>query len=208
LARDTDLADWITPGARATLVWYEAAQPGPDGIVMYQVAGPVLEQVPASPVFLLAPVERSGFAGRLYRNEATLVELRRFLDSCVLAEGWMSDALDCVFARTQARALALVDGWRTGPERPVVPYRRDLEAFLCDDLPVFVSAAAYATAQGAAETFTTASVCAGCGEAEDASVFFWTLHHDGRVRVCLLIENEGGRWTCRLHPFEFEQEAA
>lgn len=201
----TDLPDWITPGARATLIWYDAAQLGPDGTGVYVVSGPVLEQVPASPYFLLAPLQQSEFAGRLYRNEVSLPELRRFLDRCVLARGSMSDALDCVFTHAQASALALVDGWRTGAERPVVPYRRDLEAFLCDDLPVFVSADAYAAAQEAAEAFARASVCAGCGDAADASVFFWTRQRDDHVRICLLIENEDGCWTCRLHPFEFEK---
>jgi hypothetical protein len=207
-ATDTDLPCWIAPGERATLIWYEGAQLAPDGSGIYQVSGPVLERAPTSRYFLLAPLREGEFAGRLYRNEATLAELRDFLDQCVLAEGWMSDALDCVFTRAQARPLPLLDAWRAGSERPIVPYRADLEAFLCEDLPVFVSPAAYAAAQAGAETFATASVCAGCGEAEDAAVFFWTARRHGRVRVCLLIENEGGRWTCRLHPFEFESDTA
>jgi hypothetical protein len=202
---ETDRPDWIAPGERATLIWYEAAQRAPDGTGIYQVSGPVLERAPTSPYFLLAPLQKSEFADRLYRNEATLAELRDFLDQCVLAEGWISDALDCVFTRAQARPLALLDAWRVS-ERPLVPYRADLEAFLCDDLPVFVSPSAHAAAQGAAESFATASVCSGCGQAEDAAVFFWTAPSPGRVRVCLLIENEGGRWTCRFHPFEFERK--
>jgi len=28
------------------------------------------------------------------------------------------------------------------------------------------------------------------------------------VRVCFLIHNDAGIWTCRLHPFEFAKEAA
>jgi hypothetical protein len=202
---DTNPPGWIAPGERATLIWYEAAQRAPDGIGIYQVSGPVLEHAPTSPYFLLAPLREGDFADRLYRNEATLAELRDFLEQCVLADGWMSDALDCIFTRAHARPLTLLDAWRAG-ERPVVPYRPDLEAFLCDDLPVFVSRAAYAAAQGAAESFAMASVCAGCGQAEDAAVFFWTVHQHGRIRVCLLIENEGGHWTCRFHPFEFERK--
>jgi hypothetical protein len=201
----TDLPEWIVPGERATLIWYEAAQRAPDGTGIYQVSGPVLERAPTSPYFLLAPLRQGDFADRVYRNEATLAGLRDFLDQCLLADGWMSDALDCVFTRAQARPLTLLDAWREG-ERPVAPYRPDLEAFLCDDLPVFVSLPAYAAAQGAAESFAMASVCAGCGQAEDAAVFFWTAPCHGRIRVCLLIENEGGRWTCRFHPFEFERQ--
>jgi len=26
------------------------------------------------------------------------------------------------------------------------------------------------------------------------------------VRVCFLIHNDAGVWTCRLHPFEFAKE--
>jgi hypothetical protein len=28
------------------------------------------------------------------------------------------------------------------------------------------------------------------------------------VRVCFLIHNDAGVWTCRLHPFEFAKETA
>ncbi len=204
----TDLPDWIEPGHTATLIWYDAVRDRPDGVRMYQVAGPVLEPGIASPYFLLAPLERSEFAGRLYRGEVTLPELRDFLEHCILAEGWMSDALDSVFTRAEARPLPLLDAWRALPDRPLVPYRADLDGFFRDDLPVYVSPEAYAAARGAHESFRTASVCAGCGEAEDAGVFFWTLSRDRRVRVCFLIQNEGGRWTCHLHPFEFEKEPA
>jgi len=118
----------------------------------------------------------------------------------------MSEALDVVFTRAESRALTVLDAWRALADRPLVPYQSDLDAFLCEDLPpVYVSPEAYAAAQQVPEAFATAWVCAGCGEAEDAGVFFWTLSRDQRVRVCFLIQNEGGRWTCRLHPFEFEK---
>ena len=51
-------------------------------------------------------------------------------------------------------------------------------------------------------------MCDECGEAEDAGVFLWTARGEGTVRVCFLIQNDAGIWTCRLHPFEFNREAA
>jgi hypothetical protein len=204
----TDFPDWIEPGQTATLIWYDGVQDRGDGARTYQVAGPVLDIGPASPYFLLAPLEQSEFAERLYRGEATLPTLRSFLDDCVLAEGSMSEGLDMVFTRAEARLLPVLDAWRALPDRPVFSYRTDLDAFLGDGLPLYVSSDAYGAAQRSPELFATAWVCAGCGEAEDAAVFFWTLARGGRVRVCFLIQNEGGRWTCHLHPFEFEKEPA
>jgi hypothetical protein len=63
-------------------------------------------------------------------------------------------------------------------------------------------------AQQEPEQFATAWVCDECGEAEDAGIFFWTVHRGPVVRVCLLIHNDAGVWTCRLHPFEFAKETA
>jgi hypothetical protein len=202
----TDFPDWIEPGQTATLIWYDGVQDRGDGARTYQVAGPVLDIGPASPYFLLAPLEQSEFAERLYRGEVTLPALRSFLDHCILAEGSMSEGLDVVFTRAEARLLPVLDAWRALPDRPVLTYRADLDAFLGDGLPLYVSSDAYGAAQRSLESFATAWVCAGCGEAEDAAVFFWTLARDRRVRVCFLIQNEGGRWTCHLHPFEFETE--
>ena len=204
----TDLPDWITPGEAATLIWYDAVEAWPGGLRAYQVAGPVLEGAPSTPYFLLAPLAEDGFAGQLYRDGATLSELRRFLERCILAEGEMSETLELVLTRAEAPPLSVLDGWRALPERPLVPYHDALDAFLGDGPPVYVSPEAYARAQGTSEGFATAWVCASCGEAEDAGVFFWTLARDRRIRVCLLIQNEGGRWTCRLHPFDFEAASA
>lgn len=203
----SDLAAWITPGQAATLIWYDAVEARPGGVRAYQVAGPVLDRAPSTPYFLLAPLAADGFAGRLYRDAVTLPDLRRFLEGCILAEGEISEALDIVFTRAEAEPLAVLDAWRALPERPLVPYHEALDAFLGDGPPIYVSPQAHGWAQRIREGFATAWVCAGCGEAEDASVFFWTLAREGRVRVCLLIQNEGGRWTWRLHPFDFEAAA-
>jgi len=202
----TELPGWIEAGQTATLIWYDVAQDRPDGTRMYRVSGPVLDIAPPSPYFLLAPLEQSEFAGRLYRGEVTLPELRRFLDHCILAEGWMSEAFDSVFARAEAPLLPVLEAWRALPDRPLLAYHADLDAFLGDGPPLYVSPDAYGAVQRAPESFVTAWVCAECGEAEDAAVFVWTLARDRRVRVCFLIQNEGGRWTCHLHPFEFDKE--
>jgi hypothetical protein len=204
----TDLPDWITPGEVATLIWYDSMETRPDGLRAYQVAGPVLERAPARPYFLLAPLAEDGFAGRLYRDDVSLADLRRFLERCILAEGDMSETLEMVFTRAEARPLSVLDAWRELPERPLLPYHEALDAFLAEGPPVYVSPEAHARARSIPEGFATASVCAGCGEAEDAGVFFWTLARGHRIRVCLLIQNEGGRWTCRLHPFDFEAASA
>jgi hypothetical protein len=204
----SDLPDWIRPGDAATLIWYDAMEARPDGLRAYPVAGPILERAPATPYFLLAPLAEDGFARQLYRHDVTLTDLRRFLECCILAEGEMSETLDLVLTRAEAPPLSVLDGWRALPERPLIPYHDALDAFLDDGPPVYVSPEAHAWAQGTPEGFATASVCAGCGEAEDAAVFFWTLARARRIRVCLLIQNEGGRWTCRLHPFDFEAAPA
>ena len=51
-------------------------------------------------------------------------------------------------------------------------------------------------------------MCDECGEAEDAAAFLWTAHAGPAVRVCFLIQNDAGVWSCRLHPFDFLKEAA
>ena len=58
-----ELPSWIAPGDAATLVWYSGRGESADGMPLYQVAGPALDIPPASPYFLLAPVEREDFAG-------------------------------------------------------------------------------------------------------------------------------------------------
>jgi hypothetical protein len=70
-----------------------------------------------------------------------------------------------------------------------------------------VTPEAYAAACGAPELFSLAWVCDECGLAEDAAAFLWTAHAGETVRVCFLIQNDGGVWSCRLHPFEFSKEA-
>jgi len=197
--------DRLSPVQTATLIWYDASERRPDGVAAYQVAGPVLERVPEWPCFLLAPVEEGAFADRLYRGEVGLAELRTFLGRCVLALGWMTPELDCVYARAEAEPLGLLDA-ESLPERPVLPYLADIDAFLHEGLPVFVSPEALAAARREPECCALASVCAACGEADDASVFLWTRHVGGQVRVVLLIQNEDGRWTCRLYPFDFERD--
>src|SRR5262249_31575810 len=205
----TELPRWTEPGASATLIWYDAVDVRPDGVRVYQVSGPVLDAAPPSPYFVLAPLQQSGFADRLYRGEVTLPELRSFLEHCSFAHGALGDGLDVVFTRAEVGVLTLLDAWTTSADRPLVPYSPELDAFLWDDAPpIFVSPEAYREAQQSSERFRIASVCAGCGEPDDASVFFWTRRGAGRVRVCFLIQNEGGCWTCRLHPFEFESTDA
>jgi len=204
----TDPAAWIEPGEMATLIWYDGVGGGPDESRTYQIAGPLLERPPRSPYVLLAPSEAGAFSGRLYRGEVALGELRRFLSGCTLAQGRVDGSLETVVTRAEAPALAVLDAWRGVPERPVLPYAADISAFLHRDLPVHVSSEAYAAAQRAEETFERAWVCAECGDPEDMSVFLWTAHRARSVRVFLLIENEGGRWSCHLHPFEFAKEAA
>ena len=199
---------WAEPGQTAMLIWYDAVTSGPDGHRVYQVAGPLLERPPSSPCFLLAPSAAGAFSGQLYRGAVTLDELRIFLGRCVLASGHMDSSLETVVTRAEAPALSVLDAWRDTPDRPLLPYFADIAAFLPRDLPVYVSGEAHAAARRADETFERAWVCAECGDPEDMSVYLWTARRGPGVRVVLLIENEGGRWTCHLHPFEFEGEPA
>ncbi len=198
---------WIQPGLTATLIWYDGVGEARGGDRLYQVAGPVLEPVPASPYFLLAPLERSAFAGRLYRAEVSLADLRAFLGDLDVAEGHLSDELEFVATRRRAPLLPVLDAWGETAPAEVLPYLSDLNAFLPSDSgPLFVTPEAHAGLQREPERFGTAWICDGCGEAEDASVFLWTTHRDGFVHVRLAIENQGGVWTCRLHPFKFPRE--
>ena len=81
----------IAPGEAATLVWYSGRGESAEGVPLYQVAGPALDSPPASPYFLLAPLERGDFASQLYRGQVGLAELRDFLGDCTLAQGEMSE---------------------------------------------------------------------------------------------------------------------
>lgn len=197
---------WIEPGASATLIWHGAVASRPGSGRVYVVSGPILEQPPASPYFILAAEEDGDFAPQLYRGLVTLPELRAFLSRCRIARGALVDDQQYVATDEEAPALAVLDDWRGAPDRPVLPYLGDINAFMPASAPLYVTAEAHAAAQREPEQFGTAWVCDECGEAEDAGVFFWTAHRGSRVRVCFLVHNDAGVWTCRLHPFEFAKE--
>jgi hypothetical protein len=199
---------WIEPGASATLIWHGAAASRSDGGRLYVVSGPILEQPPASPYFILAAEEDGDFADRLYRGQVALPELRAFLARCRVARGELVDDQQYVATAEELPVLAVLDAWRDRPGPPALPYLDDINAFMPASAPLYVTAEAHAAAQQEAEQFGTAWVCDECGEAEDAGVFFWTVHRGPAVRVCFLIHNDAGVWTCRLHPFEFAKETA
>jgi hypothetical protein len=199
---------WIEPGASATLIWHGAAASRPGGGHLYSVSGPALEQPPATPYFILASVEDGAFAGQLYRGQVTLQDLRAFLSRCRIAHGALVDEMQYVATSDEAAVLPLLDGWREEAGAPVLPYLDDINAFMPAAAPLYVTADAHEAARREPEQFTTAWVCDECGDAEDAGVFFWTAHRGSAVRVCFLIHNDAGIWTCRLHPFEFAKEAA
>jgi hypothetical protein len=199
---------WIDPGASATLIWHGGVASQPGGGRLYVVSGPVLERPPASPYFILAPEDAGDFAIRLYRGQVALPELRAFLARCRIARGALVDDLQYVATDEEVPALALLDDWREAPGPPPLPYLDDINAFMPGSAPLYVTAEAHATAQREGEQFGTAWVCDECGDAEDAGVFFWTVHRGPAVRVCFLIHNDAGVWTCRLHPFEFVKETA
>ncbi len=203
-----DSLSWIQPGLSATLIWYDGMAETPDRRYVYQVAGPVLEIPPASPYFLLAPLEQSDFAGRLYRAEVSLADLRRFLGGCDVGEGGLTEDLDFVAVRRRAPPLPLLDAWGHNAPGEILPYRSDIDAFLpADSHPLFVTADAYRSLQREPDRFATTWICEECGEPEDAAVFLWTTHQDNVVQVRLSIENRGGVWTCRLCPFKIRKEA-
>jgi hypothetical protein len=199
---------WIEPGASATLIWHGAAASQPGGGRLYVVSGPILEQPPASPYFILAAEEDGDFAVQLYRGHVTLPELRAFLSRCRITRGALVDDQQYVATAEEVPVLAVLDDWRERPGPPALPYLDDIGAFMPASAPLYVTAEAHAAAQSEPEQFGTAWVCDECGEAEDAAVFFWTAHRGPRVRVCFLIHNDAGVWTCRLHPFEFAKETA
>ncbi len=202
-----DRPAWIAPGQAVTLVWYEGRLDRPDGARLYQVAGPTLDPAPPTAGFLLSPVAQDGFADRVYAGQATLADLQAFLEGSTLAAGQLVDGGEWLVAHAETAPLALLEGWDGEPARPLVPYEREIGAFLPGDLLLRVSPEAYAGASTSPEGFRTAWVCDECGEAEDAGVFLWTRRRGPRVRVLLLIVNEAGVWTCHLHPFEWAPEA-
>jgi hypothetical protein len=199
---------WIAPGAVATLVWHDGAVDREDGARLYQVAGPILDGLAVTPFFLLSPVGGAAFAERLYQGRASLGDLVAFLASATLARGALLPGSEWLTVRQEAGVLALLDAWDTAADRPLLPYEREIAAFLSGDALLHVSAEAHAAASEAAERFATAWVCEECGQADDAAVFLWTRRRGERVRVRLLVENQAGLWTCHLHPFDFAREAA
>ncbi|HUM16927.1 MAG TPA: hypothetical protein VL086_14630 [Candidatus Nitrosotalea sp.] len=199
---------WIEPGASATLIWHGAVASRPGDGRLYSLSGPAFERPPASPYFLLAPVEAGAFAGRLYRGQVALPELRTFLLGCRIARGALVDEMQYVLAAEEAPVLPLLDAWLDAAAAPALPYLDDINAFMPASAPLYVTADAHAAARREPEQFATAWVCDECGDAEDAGTFFWTAHREDAVRVCFLIQNDAGAWTCRLHPFEFAKESA
>lgn len=203
-----DAPEWIRPGDTATLLWHGARAARPGGPWMYQVAGPALEGLPAAQCFLLAPTEREDFAARLYRGAVGLPALRDFLSECRVARGELIDDGEFLAVTDEAPVLPLIEAWKAGPGRPVVPYLEDLAAFMPADRPLYVDPVAHAAAQREPELFRMAWVCDECGDAADAGIFLWTAHQDNGIRVCLLIHNDAGIWQVSLHPFEFPKETA
>jgi hypothetical protein len=159
-------------------------------------------------MFLVSPVEQDEFASRLYEGQATLSDLVGFLERCALVRGRLVDGGEWLAALAEVAPLPLLDALDLVSDRPLVPYEREIGAFLPGNRLLRVSPEAYARAAAAAERFATAWVCEECGEASDAGVFLWTRHRGDRVRVRLLIDNEGGVWTCHVHPFEWALEPA
>lgn len=90
----SDVPAWMGAGATATLIWYDGVVDEPGGLRVYQIAGPLLEKPPRSPHLLLAPAAEGAFGERLYRGEAGLAELRRFLSVCTIAQGRIDASLE------------------------------------------------------------------------------------------------------------------
>jgi hypothetical protein len=201
-------ADWVAPGAVATLVWHEGALDRADGARAYQIAGPVLEPADAGPLFLLCPERESGFAERVYDGQASSDDLRAFLGGAALAHGRVEAGGEWLAVRAEAPVLPLLAAWDVGAPPPLVPYEREIAGFLPGDALLHVSPEAHARAAAAAERFATAWVCEECGDARDAAVFLWTRRDGDRVRVRLLVDNQAGLWRCHLQPFAFAREAA
>jgi len=200
--------DWIRPGVRATLIWVDGDREFPSGRRCYEVAGPALEERPPSPFFVVAPLAQSEFAGRLYRGQVTLDNLRRFLGECRIVRGGLSEGCDVLVAAEEAPLLPLLDEWAGDEGGALVPYRDEIEAFLSDDHALHVTANAHLAAQRFPEHFGSTWVCEACGEPEDAANFLWTVHRGSTIQVRLAIENVGGAWTCWLHPFQIVKAEA
>jgi hypothetical protein len=189
-----ELPSWIAPGDAATLVWYSGRGESADGMLLYQVAGPALDMPPASPYFLLAPVERGDFAGLLYRGQVGLLELRGFLQHCTLARGEMSPSLDRVAAGVETPVLPVLDAWRGAVARPLLSYLDDIGAFLPGGAVVRPPEAYVAARPGARavrDGFRDE-----CGEAAPQP----SDGPAGPACACASSSRTTGVWSCRLHP--------
>src|SRR5260370_31839827 len=121
-----ELPKWIGPGDAATLLWYSGKGESPDGVPVYEVAGPAMETPPASPYFLLAPSDRGDFAGELYRGRIGVPELRAFLSPLVLARAELNPSLERGAAPLSSPVLTGIDGWRALRQRPELASLADI----------------------------------------------------------------------------------
>jgi hypothetical protein len=197
--------DWIRPGVQATFIWIDGDRELPGGSHLYEIAGPVLESQQASPFFVVATLDQAKFADQLYRGAVTPEELRQFLHHCRIVKGKVGEELDLLATVEEAALLPLLDEWAQREHGELVSYEEEADAFLYGDLPIHATSDAYQALQHSHEALVKTWVCNGCGEPEDASNFFWTVHRASAIQVRLVIQNVGGTWTWWLHPFRIEK---
>jgi hypothetical protein len=197
--------DWIQPGAQTTFVWIDGDREIPGGPHFYEIAGPVLEVHPASPFFVVAALDQAKFAEQLYQGSVAPEELRQFLHHCRIVKGGLAEELDVLVATHQAPLLPVLDGWAASEHGELLSYRDEADALFFGDIPLHLTADAHHAMQRSREEFVRAWVCAACGEPEDASNFFWTVHHASAIQVRLVIQNMGGIWTWWLHPLRIKK---
>ena len=188
---------------KAILVWVSGRGEPREGSglsAVYELSGPAFEVPPEADHYIVAPKDEGEFAAALYGGKVSPERLRRFLSRCRLAAGGLSEELEYVLAREEQPLLPLLDAPGSVPPPPL-PYDEQIECFFLDGVAVPVLPDVYRTILAEPEFFGTASVCEGCGEAEDAAVFLWTRRAGHAVRVNLLIQNQGGIWTCWIAPF-------
>ena len=197
--------EWIQPGIRATLIWTDGQREFPGGPRLYEVAGPVLGEHPPTPFFVAAPLSEEKFAAELYGGEIGVEALRSFLDRCRLIKGELSGEYDVLIALEEFPLLSVLDEWTEEEGGATLPYGEEIEAFLSGDLLLHATLEAHRALQHSSEAFMRTWVCAGCGEAEDASNFLWTVHRGASIQTRLAIQNMGGTWTFWLHLFQIEK---
>jgi hypothetical protein len=197
--------EWIQPGVRATLIWTDGEREFPGDPRLYEVAGPVLGEPPPTPFFVTAPLSEEKFAAQLYAAEIGIEALRDFLDRCRLVKGRLSEEYDLLIVMEETPLLPVLEEWggEDGGER--LGYEEEIEAFLSGDLVFHANPEAHRALQQSSEAFVRTWVCAGCGEAEDASNFLWTVHCGASIQARLAIQNMGGTWTFWLYPFQIEK---